>query len=603
LPFLQFNKMLQSFDTRNPAFSTSRTTIWYRILLLACLGSTVSGFAPPHASTTRAFRMTVTRSSVLPTSAGTLDPAEVGDLLSNEFVDSLKELNRANQDAKHLVLEPLVKQEEERAVILQETKLKEEESRVPSLRYLGSFFATTTLIWLSEPLLSLVDTTVVGLTQTGARGVMQLAAMSPSTTLMDTLLWSTYFLALATTNQLAEQQARGEYRNLQITTSRLLSLALISGGIVTALTAFAGPTMLGFLSGRSASTELITLASGYSWIRGSVAPLAVMGMVAQSACLVTGNTGTVAKAVLLASVSNILGDLLLTPKFGIYGAAAATAVASASSAFLLIRKVHSQMRIWRKKEEEQEAEQERVGLAHMNPTDTYIASPFQTAKNKPVPFLSLPDMASFSKLVKLTLPLAFRMWATMFSYASLAVRATDFGVRSLAAHNILLRVFWFLTCFSDSVGTTTQSFAPVTLYPKFLKKDFRDLSRKLAVMAAIGTGIGTLAARTLLMGNAAGVLARDAGIVMQIQSAAPYVVTLLAMHPWICIMEGVVISKRNFPKLVRTYVAAVAALGISLSFSCTSMAHVWRAMVVWQVTRLVGYLIGGGKKKPTLAVE
>lgn len=56
--------------------------------------------------------------------------------------------------------------------------------KVPSYKTLLKFCATTVLIWLSEPLLSLVDTTVVGWTQ-GSASVVQLASLGPATTLME----------------------------------------------------------------------------------------------------------------------------------------------------------------------------------------------------------------------------------------------------------------------------------------------------------------------------------------------------------------------------------------------------------------------------------
>jgi MatE len=106
-------------------------------------------------------------------------------------------------------------------------------STLPSYRELILFTGTTILIWISEPLLSLVDTAVVGLTQTNA--VLQVAALGPATTLLDSLQYLTYFLAMATTSEISKYLALGDYRKLQQTTSQLLGLAGLFGLVITAL--------------------------------------------------------------------------------------------------------------------------------------------------------------------------------------------------------------------------------------------------------------------------------------------------------------------------------------------------------------------------------
>lgn len=86
---------------------------------------------------------------------------------------------------------------------------------IPSYRAILTFVFTTVLIWLSEPLLSLVDTTVIGRPPKHARGIaplaispvpmqtIQLASLGPATLLCDTLVYLTYFLAIATTNSVS----------------------------------------------------------------------------------------------------------------------------------------------------------------------------------------------------------------------------------------------------------------------------------------------------------------------------------------------------------------------------------------------------------------
>ena len=156
----------------------------------------------------------------------------------------------------------------------------------PAYRELLVFTFTTMLIWLSEPLLSLVDTTVVGLTQ-GSRAVTQLASLGPATTLLDSLLYLTYFLAIGTTNQIAAYKAVGNVRALQRTTSHTLGLATVLGLLTTAAVWLFATPILTNMAGAAATPALVSYAVAYSRIRAAASGPAVVGMVAQAVCLAT----------------------------------------------------------------------------------------------------------------------------------------------------------------------------------------------------------------------------------------------------------------------------------------------------------------------------
>ena len=185
-----------------------------------------------------------------------------------------------------------------------------EDGLLPSYKRLIVFTATTILIWLSEPLLSLVDTAVVSFTASAKSGVVQIAALGPATTLFDSLIYTTYFLAMVTTNQLAPalaSAAKKESKNknssndmnnnnnnnninpwqdLRQSTSHLLGLALVFGCIVSAITFTAGESiiaqMVGGSLGAAEANAIIPLATTYATIRAAVAPFSVVGFVAQS---------------------------------------------------------------------------------------------------------------------------------------------------------------------------------------------------------------------------------------------------------------------------------------------------------------------------------
>ena len=489
-----------------------------------------------------------------------------------------------------------------------------------------------------------MDTTVVGFTQ-GSASVVQLASLGPATTLMDTLLYMTYFLALSTTNLLTQGLAQKDWRGLQRWTSYLLTVALLVGGGVTALMMSpAGPALLRTLAGAAASPELLGYAVKYTRIRAAVAPFAVVGMVAQSFCLANLQSKAPLLAVAAASIVNISGDLLLS-SHGVVGAAIATALANISATAILLRSVRKQFLKWRQNEvDEWKAEQEthaiRQDLVADTDLDVSQISSISTTPNLPngtepfvmeeedkdasvlasaimeeapaleeiestsfrsqeddqtkplvpaeppqaISFFSVPSRGSLFKLATISGPLCVNMWAKMASYAALTVKATSFGVVPLAAHNVLMRLFFFLGCFADAMGLSAQAFLPPTLYP-LDKVSFRAVMDRLrGVTGVVALMIGQAA--LFLVHQAGPFLARDGAMRAAMTSQASLLGWALFLHPLVVLSEGVAIGTRDFGNLMTSYATALAVHCFVLG-SAGSFGAVWKALVLFQSLRFV----------------
>ena len=521
--------------------------------------------------------------------------------------------------------------------------------KVPSYSNLLKFCGTTVLIWLSEPLLSLVDTTVVGWSQ-GASSVIQLASMGPATTLMDTLLYMTYFLALSTTNLLTQGLAQKDWRGLQRWTSYLLTTAVVVGGCVSALMMSpAGPALLNSLAGSAASPELLAYATKYTRIRAAVAPFSVLGMVAQSFCLANLKSRAPLMAVATASVVNIAGDIVLR-SHGVVGAAIATAVASTCATGILLRAVRTQFLQWRQMEKEewkQEQETQAIRQELYAETDLDISSmtstpnlpngteafvleeeteplapsttttavlegkpapelmestsfssqsetqeeatetkslEFSNEPPKAIPFFSMPSRQSLVKLATLSGPLAVNMWAKMASYAALTIKVTSFGVTNLAAHNVLMRLFFLLGTTADAMGAAAQAFLPPCIYPldKHALRATLDRLRGMTVLTAVMLGQATLG----LVHYAGPYIARDGAMRVALSGQATLLAAALFLHPLVVMMEGTVIATRDFGNLMISYAVALAVHCFTLG-TASSFTSVWKAMVIFQTLRFV----------------
>ena len=493
---------------------------------------------------------------------------------------------------------------------------------IPSYKTMILFITTTILIWLSEPLLSLVDTTIVGQYSTN---VMQLAALGPATMLMDSAIYMTYFLAIATTNKVANGLAQQDYRTLQTSTSQVLGFATVLGTMITALIHGAGRPLLHRAAGGSSSPALLQLALTYCQIRSLVAPLAILGMVAQSVCLACLDTTTPALAVAVASLVNVVGDVLLVPHLGMQGAAIATAVASSTAALILLRQVRRIMMGWRSKEEQDAGTQTTHDISNVwngiprleygnqnnnTHTETNTATPTGLSMTKmapTVPFWSLPGPAALQSLLLLTGPIFFCLVGKIICYSALSLRASDFGVTALAAHNVMIRIFFFGATFGDPLSQASQTFVPrlmtsttssssnTTSRGRRLSatmatnKSKRKLIRRMAIIAA-AFGIGTKLSAQLVLTRFGSYFTNDASILELLRHASGWAGWALLLHPFVMLLEGCILASQDLFFLLGSYGVTMACHFASLKLNATSFAGVWRALFFFQTFRLAQFM-------------
>lgn len=472
------------------------------------------------------------------------------------------------------------------------------QTTLPSFRRLLIFTTTTIIIWLSEPLLSLVDTTVVSLTSHPKSAIVQIAALGPATTLYDSLIYVTYFLAIATTNQLAPLLALKKWEKLRRRTSHLMGLSVLLGSLITLVIFGFGKQLLGMMVGPNQA--IVPLATKYVWIRALVAPCVILECVAQCFCLTTLDTKTPAIAVLVASVVNIIGDLALSPRWGIQGAAIATALASISSSSILVNKVRKTTMKWKQNQENNQVPKIRAsdGAIEMLTTasNEISESTSNVAKNEndlqirkqseEIPFFSLPDKRSLTSLIRLAGPIFFVMMGKVACYSSMTLRATQFGLVSLATHNIMMRVFFFFACFGDSLGQAAQSF-----FPQVAKIERGKLLKMLFGSSAL-VGVTTFQASKLILTRMGSFLTKDAIIARQMAVFSDYVGLSVLIHPFIMLLEGVVLAKRDLRFLVGLYLTTLL-IHFLFCFSPLSATFrgLWRSLLFFQSIRFIQFAV------------
>lgn len=192
-------------------------------------------------------------------------------------------------------------------------------------------------IWISAPLLSLIDTAVVG----RCASSLELAALGPATAICDQLTSIFLFLGVATTNLFAGAVADDDpERALEGTTTGIAVAVGVGTALMCTLLRFA-PALCAAFAGQ-ASAAVVPFATEYVGIRAVGLPFVLATVVAQAACLGSKESGSALRAVGVAVAVNAILDVVFVPVlgWGIGGAALATTlsqVAGLGSMLLALR--------------------------------------------------------------------------------------------------------------------------------------------------------------------------------------------------------------------------------------------------------------------------
>ncbi|XVE48977.1 hypothetical protein DITRI_Ditri01bG0044900 [Diplodiscus trichospermus] len=214
----------------------------------------------------------------------------------------------------------------------QEEKKLENQSLWNQMKEIIMFTGPATGLWICGPLMSLIDTAVIG-----QGSSVELAALGPGTVLCDYMSYVFMFLSVSTSNMVATSHAREDKNEVQHQISILLFVGLTGGFFMLFFTKFFGSWALTAFTG-SNNAHIVPAANTYVQIRGLAWPAVLVGWVAQSASLGMKDSWGPLKALAVASAVNGVGDIVLCSLlgYGIAGAAWATMVSQVAFYALII---------------------------------------------------------------------------------------------------------------------------------------------------------------------------------------------------------------------------------------------------------------------------
>ncbi|KNA15920.1 hypothetical protein SOVF_093980 isoform B [Spinacia oleracea] len=284
------------------------------------------------------------------------------------------------------------------------------------------FSGPATGLWICGPLMSLIDTAVIG-----QGSSIELAALGPGTVLCDYMSYVFMFLSIATSNMVATSLARQDEKQVQHQISILLFVGLVCGVSMLGFTKLFGSWALTGFAGTK-NVHIVPAANTYVQIRALAWPAILVGWVAQSASLGMKDSMGPLKALVVASVINGVGDIVLCMflGYGIAGAAWATAISQIVAAYTMIDALN------------------KKGYNGYS--------------------IAAPSLSELQEIFAIAAPIFITIVSKVSFYSLIVYCATSMGTQTIAAHQVLSQIFHMCAVWGEPLSQTAQSFMPELLY-------------------------------------------------------------------------------------------------------------------------------------------
>ncbi len=418
-------------------------------------------------------------------------------------------------------------------------------------------------IVLSDPLQTLVDSACVG-----RQSTIQLAALGPNTALFNAVFQIFSFLGIATANFIATNSLTVENlspdtieqrRNAASTAlSNSLVLAVALGVVTTTVLQLFGRT---WLMAMGTDPVVLPLAVQYLTIRAWATPAVLVMNAAQGACLGQQDTLTPMKICIIATLINIIGDIILVFGLGkgVQGAAFATAGAQVCAAWLLL---------WRVYKEGRDHPETRV----------------------PLRWPGVPSLTSMRPFLEVATTLIARTAVGMVAYFAMAVAATRLGTINAASHQVAMQIFWFISFFADPLSMSAQSLiAKERAFPEGAKRWAWMLINNGFILCLI---LAAIVAGLLQFGS--GMFTTDPLVQAGVRALVPHSAAAMVLCGVMVVFDGISLGAGTFQHL-----PAGVALGMGTVLSVLwvggrsggGLSAVWWALIAFYAMRLGCHLV------------
>jgi len=480
----------------------------------------------------------------------------------------------------------------------------------PSLRKILKFAVPAIGVWLCSPLLSLIDTSSVGLLS----GTAQQAALNPAVAVTDYGALLVAFMYTATTNLIASARANETEGDRPQTAKVLTDAMQISVGVGATLgavlTILAKPMLRNFIGNDGINVEVFEAAVRYVRIRALGMPAAVVIGSMQSACLGMKDIKSPLYVLFAAAVVNLMGDLIFVGRKSVWlGGASGAAWATVFSQYAALGLFIKWLTVSRKDKKASSSDTNETsdtinltkpimelmgecegGLSRRRKlqkslkTFTSSVSNSSGSKVQTKPLSPLPKSAkvtekyfsargflagrfSIRKLFKLPsrkevqafkpffIPVTTTQVGRVSSYIAMShVVSSALGTSSMAANQVILSFFYCLTPIADSLSLTGQSFIPgISEKPnskaraKALKVTKRNFFKAGLLFGAV---MSSMMATMPKLGR---FFSSDPTVLAEVASAVPVLIGVFSVHGVICASEGLMLGQKDLGFLGKAY--------------------------------------------------
>jgi len=520
-------------------------------------------------------------------------------------------------------------------------------SESPGILSISKFALPAIGVWLCGPLLSLIDTAVVGL----FAGTNHQAALSPAVALTDYAALLLAFLFAATTNlvsasstsaqssttQQSSMASPDKNESAQATLISSLQLSTFVGaGLGFVMFVLTNVLLKALIGNDAIDPTVFNPASQYVKIRALGMPAAAILGSAQAACLGLKDIRSPLMILGAAAGVNLLGDLVFVrSKYALFsgaaGAAWATILSQYTAVFLFLKWLKTRPR---KSNEEVDSMDEKkwkvgpMGKIEMQSRAMTQTGEMETTNNQPTekthkkqlttkprriakkpsfstrgflhesPFkkrniISFPSRNDAAKFIPYVVPVTTTSVGRVSLFLAMAHVSSSLGTIGMAAQQIVLALFEAFCPVVDSLSLTAQSFIPAAMAERESLQSQDNDNLRMLTMDFIKTGVlfgSSLVLAVCCIPMITKFFTTDLLVMNQVHAILPYLGGIFAMHGVVMATEGVLLGRRDLNFLgwmYGIYFAAMPALMLRVKHAVLHQGKTGGLTSVWKI--FLGY--------------
>lgn len=436
------------------------------------------------------------------------------------------------------------------------------------MRRIGVLTVSALAVLVAPPLYLLLDLAVVG-----RLGGDELAALAVATLVLSIISTQLTFLSYGTTARSARRFGAGDRPGAIAEGVQASWIALGAGLLIIAVAWPIAPYVMRALVGQASASSGIVAADATQWVRVAVfgVPFILLSMAGNGWMRGVQETRLPVMYVVVGlSISAVLVVCLVHgvwvfPRLGIVGSAVANVCGQTITGALFVTQVVGQR---------------------------WATRPVGAAAGGSRLAVFVPQRSMISAQLVMARDLIVRSLSFQICFISAAAVAARFGVAQVAAHQLVLQLWEFMSLFLDSVAIAAQALVGAALGARSVSVA-RSVARRVTVMSVL--------AATLM----AGVFAAGASVLPRVFTSDTQVLDAIGVPWWFFVamlpiagvvfaLDGVLLGSGD-AAFLRTATLSAAVVGflpliwLSLAFDW-GLAGVWSGLVVFMILRLAAVI-------------